>query len=121
LQRFVVVSQSRLFGHAAGSPATQAPWPLHELVVSSVLPVPEQAFLHVVVDPANVHEAPFVPSHAPPQGAIPAFMHAGRVPTGVPVTGEHVPSLPVTLHAWHCSPHAPLQQKPSTQRPDVHS
>jgi hypothetical protein len=33
----------------------------------------------------------------------------------------HVPSLPVTSQAWHWSPHAVLQQKPSTQLPLVHA
>jgi hypothetical protein len=121
LHSFVVGSHKRLFGHAAGSPATHAPWLLHELVVSSVFPVPEQALPQLVVDPAYVHVAPFVPLQEPPQGATPEFMQAGRVPTGGPVTGEQVPSLPITLHAWHCSPQAPLQQNPSTQSPDAHS
>lgn len=44
-----------------------------------------------------------------------------RLPCGAPVTLLHVPRLPPTSHAWHELPHAPSQQYPSTQMPDVHS
>ena len=32
----------------------------------------------------------------------------------------HVPTELVALHDWHWPSHLPLQQTPSTQKPDVH-
>jgi hypothetical protein len=46
--------------------------------------------------------------------------HLTRCPTGVPVTGLHVPSLPFTLQASHCPLQDELQQKPSRQSPFKH-
>jgi hypothetical protein len=36
-------------------------------------------------------------------------------------TGEQVPTLPGTLHDMQLPEQAPLQQKPSTQKPEMHS
>jgi hypothetical protein len=62
----------------------------------------------------------FTPSQAPPQ-ALPSVAHLGRVPTGVPLTGEQVPTLPARLHAWHWLVQAALQHTPSAQKPDRHA
>jgi len=67
-----------------------------------------------------VQDAGCVPSQLPPQ-AVPSVAQAARVPCGVPVVGEHVPTLPATLQASHCPPHARSQQNPSTQFADAHS
>lgn len=61
----------------------------------------------------------FVPLHAPPHDE-PSVAHAGRPPTGLPVTGEHLPADPGRLHAWHCPPHPVSQHTPSTQLPLTH-
>ena len=62
-----------------------------------------------------------VPSHDPPQGAVPAPVHAPRVPCGCPLVRRvHVPTLPPTSHASHDAPHVVSQQTPSMQFPDVH-
>jgi hypothetical protein len=59
-------------------------------------------------------------AHAPPH-VVPAPTHLVREPCGWPdATCVHLPSEPVTLHALHCSVHAPLQHNPSTQKLDVH-
>jgi len=60
-----------------------------------------------------------LPSHVPPQ-VEPSESHEGRTPRGEPVTGVHAPSLPPTLHASHWPLQLVLQQKPSTQVPEVH-
>src|SRR5438876_5361826 len=54
------------------------------------------------------------PSHAPPH-TEPSLRHAPRPPCGAPATGQQAPRWPGTSQAWHCPPHALLQQRPSTQ------
>jgi hypothetical protein len=44
----------------------------------------------------------------------PSPMHAGRPPTGAPLTPRHVPTLLARLHAWHWPLHAKSQHTPST-------
>jgi hypothetical protein len=56
-----------------------------------------------------------LPPHAARGVAPEAFGCAG------PDTAMQVPAEPETSHAWHCPPHALLQQTPSTQLPDAHS
>jgi hypothetical protein len=68
----------------------------------------------------KTHAAVRVPLHEPPH-TLPSVAHAARVPCGSPVAGEQVPSLPGTSHAAHCSVQDVLQQKPSTQEPEVQS
>jgi|HubBroStandDraft_6_1064221.scaffolds.fasta_scaffold483576_2 hypothetical protein len=65
-----------------------------------------------------MHSFTLAPSHAPPH-VVPAPAQALRDPCGAPVTGAQVPPVP-TSHAWHCPPHAVLQQTPSTQTPLEH-
>jgi hypothetical protein len=60
------------------------------------------------------------PSHWPVQ-AEPSPAHAWRDPCGAPLTGTQVPSEFGTSHASHCPKHGRLQQKPSTQRVELHS
>jgi hypothetical protein len=78
------------------APVSQVPVPLHFLAAVSVAPL---------------HDS------TPQVGSLLAVPHAERPPTGAPVTGEHVPLVPVRLHASHCPAHAVLQQTPSTQLP----
>jgi hypothetical protein len=60
-----------------------------------------------------------VPSQVPPQ-AEPSEVQAARPPSGVPVTGAHVPTEPATAQASHCPSQAALQHTPSTQKPLAH-
>lgn len=101
-------------------------YPLHDTVTSAGhLPLPSQlagcvwtpsvqlwvrhetvGYVHVlVVTPLQV------PSHIV---AVASDLHAFR-PTGGPDTGEHVPSLPLSLHDSHCPTQPELQQTPSAQ------
>lgn len=63
--------------------------------------------VHVVAQAPALHPKPLA--------------HARRAPCGEPATSVQVPSEPATSHALHCSPHAALQQYPSTHCPLVHS
>src|SRR3569623_3771578 len=65
--------------------------------------------------PLCVHFAVSVPSHAH------TVTHAVRLPCVAPVTGVHVPTLPATSHASHCSAQAASQHTPSTQIPEMQS
>jgi hypothetical protein len=87
--------------------------------VAVATPPLHAAGAQAVVAGGNVHEAVTRPSQAPPQG-VPAPAHAGRAPTGAPSTGLQRPTNPGTLQAAHWSPHAALQQTPSTQNPEAH-
>jgi hypothetical protein len=59
---------------------------------------------------------------APPQvpAHVPVPLQGARAPCGGSVAAVHVPSTPLMSHASHCPLHAPSQQKPSVQNPDVH-
>jgi hypothetical protein len=74
-----------------------APFPSQFAAAVATSPV-HAAVRHDVVGYA--HAAVVEPSHAPPH-ALPSVAHGGRPPIGAPVTPEHVPTLPVTLHAAH--------------------
>ena len=65
--------------------------------------------------PLIVHAVVFAPTHAHTDAA-----HAWRPLCGGPITGVHVPTLPVRLQASHEPPQAVLQQTPSTQLPLSH-
>ena len=60
-----------------------------------------------------------VPSQVPPQ-LVPSVEQALRGPTGLPVTGEQVPTFVETLHASHWPSQAESQQTPSVQKPVAH-
>lgn len=60
-----------------------------------------------------------VPSQTPPQSE-PSPAQSGRVPTGAPLTAEHVPAFDGRLHASHWPEQAVSQQTPSMQLPDAH-
>jgi hypothetical protein len=75
---------------------------------------------HGVVGPAYLQRSGVTPSQLPPQSE-PSLEQAWRDPTGAPLIGTHVPSLPGTLQASHCAPHACVQQTPSTQMSEPHS
>ena len=80
-----------------------------------LLSASHEAGLHSVVLPGKSHALVSRPLQAGLHGPVPG--HAGRLPTGAPVTAEHVPSMPFTLHDSHWPVHAALQQTPSTQKP----
>lgn len=88
-----------------------APFP-SQLAASTCTPPLQSAVRHGVVGYA--HAVVVAPSHAPAH-EVPSEAHAARPPTGSPVTAEHVPALPVRLHAPHCSPQLVEQHTPSTQ------
>lgn len=100
------------------------PAPSH--VDSAVKAEPAQdADLHAVVAPF-LYAMHLVASVAPSQVvalhlSLPPSSQTGRGLTGSPVTGLHVPVLPVTLHAWHCALHGVSQQTESTQLPLLQS
>jgi hypothetical protein len=80
----------------------------------------EQEPARQLVSPPGYEQAlPWVPSQVPPQ-AEPSELQEARPPTGSPATGEQVPPLPATLHAWHWPSHEVSQQRPSTQKPLPH-
>jgi hypothetical protein len=107
----LVPLQAKPPGHVVALPATQSPLPSHELVVC-VTPV--HALAQVVLAFGKKQVAgPTAGEQEPAHALAPA--HAARVPWGVPVTWEHMPSEPATSQAWHWSVHAELQQTPSTQ------
>jgi hypothetical protein len=79
--------------------ATHAPNPSQYDVPVNVDPV-HDAGAHAVDVPGNApHFVRVLPSHVALHVPVPP--HAVRVPCGSPATGEHVPSLPETLHASH--------------------
>ncbi len=64
---------------------------------STAMPPAHEAERQLVDDDGNVHCVALVPSQVPAHGAVPP--HAGRLPTGAPITVVQLPAL--TLHAWH--------------------
>src|SRR5579862_2231453 len=98
--------------------AGQEPAPL-QLAAAVATPFVQLAARHEVDPDGYAQLDTFEPSQNPLH-VEPSPAHAARGETGAPVTGEHVPTSPATLHAWHCPPHALLQQTPSTQKPDTH-
>ena len=99
--------------------AGQPPAPLQE-AASVAVPAAHDGARQEVESPGYVHAAGWTPSQLPPQ-AVPSVAHALRVPCGVPVAVEQVPTLPATSHASHWPVHARLQQTPSTHSPVAHS
>jgi hypothetical protein len=55
-----------------------------------------------------------------PSQPVPLPGQRGLEAGGAPSTGEHVPTLPGTVHASHCPPQFELQQTPSTQKVERH-
>lgn len=82
-------------------------------------PAVQLAARHGVELDKYAHALTLTPSHAPLQ-LEPSPLHAARGAIGAPVTAVHVPTEPLTLHAWHCPLHALLQHTPSTHCPDKH-
>ncbi len=69
---------------------------------------------------AAAQACPFDFLHAPVPSqtwATPAHSSIGSCPAAI---GEHVPTSPGRLHAWHVPAHALLQHTPSTQFPPAH-
>jgi hypothetical protein len=123
LQTLFVVSQLNPPAHGvvAGDGAAQVPLPLHALASVSVEPALHAAAAHWV-PVAYIWQAP-EPLHEPfvPQLAAPASMQRA-VGSGMPAgTAEQVPSLPATPHDWQSPVHAPAQQKPCAQIPELQS
>jgi len=75
---------------------------------------------HETVVPGYSHDEVVELLHLPAH-AVPSPAHLDREPWGGPPTGVHVPSWPLTSHAWHWPSQIVLQQKPSTQLWLVHS
>ena len=101
--------------------AGEGQFPAPSQFAPAVAVPPVQLAVRQFVDVGGYEQALDVPSQLPPHGAVPAPVHAPRDPCGCPLgTLVHAPTLPETSHAWHCAPHAALQQTPSTQKPDPH-
>ena len=84
------------------------PAPSHVLTLVST-PLVQLGEPHEVAEVGYVHALAVMPSQRCAQPAVPP-VQAARGATGAPSTVLHVPSDPVTLHAWHWPPHALLQQ-----------
>ncbi len=109
---------------AAGSGSAQPPFPSHAPWRCTLPSVVQPSLPHEVVAPLAklAHLSRVAPSQVVfAQSVAASASHAERVPCGNPVTGVHVPSLPVTLHASHWPSQALSQQAPSMQRPLAHS
>jgi hypothetical protein len=74
---------------------------------------------HCRLCPGSVHAVVRTPLQAPSQ-PVPSPVQAGRAPTGLPVTGEQVPTLFGRLQASHCPTQSSLQHTPSAQKPLRH-
>ena len=98
--------------HATVCAAGQLPAP-SQPAASVATPPEHDGERQLVADPGKAHCVGLLPSHAPAHA--PAPPHAGRLPTGAPVTFEQLPIAPARLHAWHWPLHALLQHTPSTQ------
>jgi hypothetical protein len=94
-----------------------APEPLHTDAVVA-LPSAQLAGLHSTEPFGKIQALPLVPSHCPLQ--TPSPPQAVRVARGLPFTDLHFPTEPASLQDSHWPSHFPSQQKPSTQKPEVH-
>ena len=121
-----VVSQSN-GAHALVTAAGQEPAPL-QLAAAVCLPAVQLALRHDVLDEGYAHAVRLTPSQAPPQEGVPlpSPEHAGRVVTapecGAAASGVglQTPGFPATSHASHWPVQALSQQRPSTQKFEVH-
>lgn len=102
----------RLLGHVVVLGVVQAPPPLQ--TDSEVTSPPEHvASAQTVPLSGKLQALPFVPSHCPLQGAVPA--QGARAGSGSPVMTLHWPTAPLCLHDSHCPSQAASQQTPSAQ------
>lgn len=102
------------------APALQVPVPSH--VPAAVdIPAVHDELVHVFVAPGNTQASRFDPSHAPPHALFASPGQAARPPCGAPVTPTQVPRFPGKSQASHCPPQTLPQQRPSTQKFDLHS
>ena len=74
---------------------------------------------HWALWPGTTQAVVSLPSQVPSQ-PVPSPMHATRGGMGLPLTGEHVPTLLGRLQASHCPTQSSLQHTPSTQNPSRH-
>ena len=93
-----VLPSAHVYGEQLSTvPTTQAPSPSQVLCVC--LPL-VQVEPHALVDGASLQADALVPSQLPPHSAgLPG--HAMRLPRGAPMTGAHLPAVPLSLHASH--------------------
>jgi len=75
------------------------PEPSHRLAAIAV-PSVQVAARHATSEPGNEQASAVTPSQDPPQ-LVPSPPQGARPPCGAPVTGEQVPTLAGTSHAWH--------------------
>lgn len=116
--RHCVASSQRNGLHGVRVRSPQLPLPAQTAASVSVS-VPQLWSRHEVSAPGNVQVVPLtplqVPAHTPP-----SLAQGGRPPTGSPLIGEQVPSMPETPHEEHCPSHAVSQHTPSTHSPVWH-
>lgn len=99
----------------------QLPAPSQYAAGLAMPPAPSQLGVAQVVElPGGVpHVSRSAPLHWAWQSPVPE--HAVRPPCGLPTTGRHLPTLPLTSQASHCPSHLASQHVPSTQKPLPHS
>jgi hypothetical protein len=98
----------------------QAPEPLqYSASVATLAAASHEGLRHWVLWPGTAQAVVCTPSHAPSQ-PVPFPAQTGRLPIGLPVTGEQVPTLFAKLHASHWPTQSSLQHTPSTQKLERH-
>lgn len=82
------------------------------------VPAAQLADRQLLPPPGYVHALVSTPLQVPAQ-PVPSSVHAARGDRGAPLTTWQVPgpAPPLSLQAWHCPPHATLQQTPSVHSP----
>jgi hypothetical protein len=100
--------------HFPSKPGTAQAWhvahpDVAQQAPSTQLPDAHSAFVEQV-RPRSFRQAPVASQIEP-------FMHASSAPL---LTGEQVPTLPVSEQLWQAPSHAVSQQTPSTQKPLAH-
>ena len=98
----------------------QAPEPLqYSASVATLVAALHEGLRHWVLWPGTAQAVVCTPSHAPSQ-PVPFPAQAGRLPIGLPMTGEQVPTLFARLQASHWPTQSSLQHTPSTQKLERH-
>jgi hypothetical protein len=87
--------------------------------LSVTIPSLQDRVVHVVEASGMAQRVVVTPSQEPVH-AEPSPWHAGRLPTGAPLVGVHVPTEPGFVQEAHCSPQSELQHTPSIQKADWH-
>ena len=109
------MSPSQPLGQVTVCEAAQAP-PPEQCATTVATPASQLASPHTISAPGYTQPLRKLPSQAPAQASPSSPAHAGRAPTGAPVTGEHLPPP----HDSHWPSQALSQHTPSAQNPLLH-